>query len=66
MNIKQLTFNYIIGMSMGIIIMALLDNTEQRVLDTCKTYAKVELAGVTVVCATKADILAKYKESSHV
>ena len=62
----QSTMAYIFGMAVGVIIMALLDNTEQRVLDTCKTYAKVELAGVTVVCATQTDIMAKYKGYAHV
>ena len=66
MNIRQATLNYIIGIIVGLGIAIALDDTEQRILDTCKMYAKVEVAGVTLVCATQTDIMAKYKGASHV
>ena len=63
--IQQLAI-YILGMIIGITICFTLDTTERDILEACKRHAKVELAGVTVVCATEADLLAKQRRTGHV
>ena len=64
-------FIYILGMIVGVMIGTFTGTSEQEteksILDTCKKHAKVELAGVTVVCATQSDINAKLsRRQTHV